>query len=211
MYINWYKTIRASFEDILPPEQERLGFRDIFQKLTENDLLMLQQTYSFSDFFKPGGEGAAFIDSKTGHIVKITEEDEELTNAVQIMSNGSEFFVPVFNAFVLPDSGVFVIEEGYADELSAQEYQYIKYIHNDMVSIEFSNEMFSPYYKQKLQDQMKYSTRFSLDIQAFSVLFDKYINLIKGISKSGFDVSDTHEDNIGWYEGRLVRFDFGYM
>jgi len=212
MLINWYKAITSSMESILPPEEERFGFKDIFNKLTNYEIEFLQNKYDFKSFFKPGGEGGAFLDSKTDHVIKITEEQTEFFNSLKIMNETNyTFFVPIFDVFKLPESGVYVIEEGKAIPLSETELEYIKYIHNNMVLKDFSEHIFSPYYPQELADQMKYSKRFLFDIDEFFKLFSNYINLLKEISDSGFDYSDTHEDNIGWYNERLVRFDFGHM
>ena len=215
MDFNWYKCISSSLRESIPTEEDKhLGFKDIGKNLTDADLSLLNSRYSFSDFFKAGGEGAAFIDSKTGHIVKITTEIEEYENALKIMGNETiqKYFVPVYDAYKLDNEyGIYVIEEGYASPLSSDEYFYVKYIHSRIVALNFSSEIFSDGYKEQLAEILKYSTKIKLDKSKFYKIFDIYINLINGIYSIGFNSGDNHEDNVGWYEGKLVRFDFSHL
>lgn len=182
-----WKIHKVSFAlpfDTVPVEEGEVKVDD---KLTEGDILELDEKYGFKKHLGGGTFGIAF-ETFDGKVVKITTDRDEYTSALDLVGTKlfAAPFVTIYEAYQL-DNGLFVIVKDLVTPLSEEE-QYLF----DMFVGEFN------------ADLEQVPSEFSEKMPLFEE-FDGYVNDVQNYTQY---IDTLNSTNIGRNtHGVLVAFD----
>lgn len=192
--IKWLTKISQMKAMPLPKEQDipvegPPGDKEIGNIMTEDTARQQESEYADLRYFRRGYQGVVY--DLGNQVLKYTKDDQEAQRAFMLMQSPMSCTIKVLAVKLVQKEKPFIwsilLEK--ARDLDEHEYDLVDMMYNDLAD------------HGSIQWEDQY--------EGFQHVFYAYGSMIHCLKQSGFSIYETHADNVGWVDGRMVLFDLG--